>query len=249
MIYVFFDLDETLIETIKTNDNIFRNVRRTIGIQMSEVNFKKELRTILRKNMLRHMDFVVNESVGIDPIDFYFEDGDTYGYGDLQGFKDSVYRDFADHLGVDFDRAAFEEAFHKGGDMYTETKPGILEAVSYIRHYAKTGIITNGTKAAQRKKIKACGAEKYFDNIFVSGEYEVGKPDPRFYKKIIEETGCDVENSFMVGDNIQSDYFGSLAVGLNPIFFSDQKVNYDVVRATTAEEILDIVKPVLFSKE
>ena len=232
MIYVFFDLDETLIETIKTNDDIYRNARRAIGMQMSEANFKNELRTILRKNMLRHMDFVVNESVGIDPIDFYFEDGDTYGYGDLQGFKDSVYRDFTDHLG-----------------MYVETKPGILEAVSYIRHYAKTGIITNGTKAAQWKKIKACGAEKYFDNIFVSGEYEVGKPDPRFYKKIIEETGCEVEKSFMVGDNIQSDYFGSLAVGLNPIFFSKQKVNYDVLRATTAEEILEIVKPVLFSRD
>lgn len=249
MIYVFFDLDETLIETKKTNEKIFKNVRRAIDVKMSEVNFRNELRTILRKNMLRYMDFVVNESVGIDPIDYYFEDGDSYEFGNLQAFKDGVYLDFKDVLGEDFDREAFEAAFHQGGDMYVDTKPGILEAVSYIRNYAKTGIITNGTITAQSKKIKACGAEDYFDDVFISGNYNIGKPDPRFYKAIIEKTACDPSRSFMVGDNIQSDYFGSLSAGFKPIFFSEQKLVYKVTRATNAQQILDIVTPDIFSKE
>lgn len=246
MIYVFFDLDETLIETAATNKEIFKNIRRAIGVNMADLKFKNNLRTIFRKNMLKHMDFEYNESVGIDPIDYYFED-DNYAHGDLQAFKDANYEDIKKFLGDDFGREAFEKAAHDGAELYTETKPGILEAVSYISHYAKVGVITNGTHTAQWKKLKSAGLIEKFDEIFVSGDFGRGKPDPKFYKHIIEKTGCNPKTSFMIGDNIQSDYFGSMAVGLNAIYFSKQKVIYNVTRATTAEEILNLVRPVIFS--
>lgn len=246
MNYVFFDLDETLIETLQTNKEIFKSIRRAIGIKMSDVKFLGVFRTILRKNMLRYMQFDLNESVGIDPIDFYFEDA-GYEHGDLQGFKDANFKELQEALGVEIDREALESAAHDGANLYTETKPGIVEAVSYIRNYAHVGIITNGTHTAQWKKVEAAGLKDKFDDIFVSGDFGLGKPDPKFYNHIIKATNCDVSHSFMVGDNIQSDYFGSLAVGLNPIFFSKHKVVYDITRATNAEEILKIVTPVIFS--
>lgn len=246
MMYVFFDLDETIIETVSTNAEIFKKIRRSIGINMGDAKFQNNLRTIFRKNMLRYMDFEYNESVGIDPIDYYFEDGD-YDHGDLQAFKDANYKDICEFLKSDFDREVFEKTAHDGAELYTSTKPGILEIISYISHYAKVGVITNGTHTAQWKKLKAADLIDRFDSIFVSGDFGLGKPDPKFYKYIIEETGCDASRSFMIGDNIQSDYFGSLAAGLNPIYFSKKKVPYCVTRATNAEEILKIVRPMIIS--
>jgi len=57
-----------------------------------------------------------------------------------------------------------------------------------------------------------------FEKIFLSGEYGMAKPDPRFYRKAIEQTGLPVDQLLFVDDNPRN-VFAAEALGLRSTVF------------------------------
>lgn len=243
---IFFDLDDTMIATKDTNRAIFEKVRKALGIHMATDQFQAKFRSILRTHMLRLDFYKENESIGIDPIDYYFFRED-YPYGDLNQFKEDVFSDFCKEFKGEFSAERLDEVMFSCGMEYDQTISGMRELVSYVRKHCKTGLITNGISQVQRKKIAATRLEVFFDWMFISGDYGYGKPDPKFYGEVLRSTGARPEDCVMIGDNLQADYFGAKAAGMDAIFFSERDVPYEVRRATNAEEVLERLRPLLFS--
>ena len=77
-------------------------------------------------------------------------------------------------------------------------------------------LATNGGSRTQRAKIQQAQLEHFFkpENIFVSGEMEFEKPDPRYFKKIISDLQLDVTKAIVIGDNLHNDIEAANACGL-----------------------------------
>lgn len=73
----------------------------------------------------------------------------------------------------------------------------------------KTGIITDGYAIAQRQKLSAIDADKYFDEIIVTDEIgrEFWKPHPRAFELMKEKLNVDFDDMIYVGDNPEKDFY------------------------------------------
>ncbi len=77
----------------------------------------------------------------------------------------------------------------------------------------KTGIITDGYAIAQRQKLKAIQAEKFFDEIIMTDELgrDYWKPHPKAFEVIKEKFDVNFDEMIYVGDNPEKDfYIGSI---------------------------------------
>jgi putative hydrolase of the HAD superfamily len=77
----------------------------------------------------------------------------------------------------------------------------------------KLGIITDGYANAQRQKLKAVKAEKYFDEIIVTDELgrEFWKPHPIAFELMKEKLNVEFSEMLYIGDNPEKDfYIGSI---------------------------------------
>jgi putative hydrolase of the HAD superfamily len=84
----------------------------------------------------------------------------------------------------------------------------------------KLGIITNGTSASQRGKLKRFDIEKYFDYFFIEGEIGYGKPDIKMYEYMLEETKIPADKIIMIGDNLVWDIEPPQKLGIKTIWIN-----------------------------
>ena len=73
----------------------------------------------------------------------------------------------------------------------------------------KIGIITDGYAIAQRQKLIAVEADKYFDEIIVTDELgrEYWKPHPKAFEIIKERFEVSFDEMVYVGDNPEKDFY------------------------------------------
>ena len=128
---IFFDLDDTILNTAKTNLLIFERAQMDLHIDMDADEFRGRIRTALRSRMIRHMDFAYNETIGIDPLDYLLME-EPYEEERLELFKNGVYDDVKDILG-ETTKEEFFSAFLKRRFDYTEAIDGMLELIKDLK--------------------------------------------------------------------------------------------------------------------
>lgn len=87
----------------------------------------------------------------------------------------------------------------------------ILEKLS--RHY-QLGLLTNGAPDLQREKIAASRCEKFFSAITISGEYGVGKPNPKIFDHLLSQLNVKAEEAMMIGNSLEKDVAGARSAGV-----------------------------------
>jgi len=75
-------------------------------------------------------------------------------------------------------------------------------------------MLTNGIPGTQREKLGVSGLDKYFPLPVISGDYGIGKPDPRLLRVVLERLKVRPAESVMVGNSPRTDIAGALAVGI-----------------------------------
>ncbi|MGL5933444.1 MAG: HAD family hydrolase [Cetobacterium sp.] len=81
------------------------------------------------------------------------------------------------------------------------------------------GLITDGYKESQRKKIEVLDIQKYFEQIIVTDELgrEFWKPSKVPYSLMKENFRCDYKDMVYIGDNIQKDFVTANCLGIETI--------------------------------
>lgn len=82
----------------------------------------------------------------------------------------------------------------------------------------KLGLITNGKSEIQRSKINLLGIENLFDEIIISGELGVGKPDLKPFEVMSQRLDIKPQNMIYVGDFPVNDIEASRKAGYIPVW-------------------------------
>ncbi len=80
------------------------------------------------------------------------------------------------------------------------------------------GLVTNGQHALQYKKLALTGLRSQFDEIVVSGDVGVEKPDPEIFLIACEKLGVSPAAAVYVGDNRKNDIDGALGAGMRAVW-------------------------------
>ena len=126
---------------------------------------------------------------------------------------------------------------------YTTPYPKAIEVLKTLKKKYKLGMITNGVGQTQRMKIAKFGCEPYMDLILVSGEEGIHKPDSRIFQKALDLLHVRAQETAFIGDSLQFDMEGSIAVGMTPIWIHPnptKTTDLPVTRIHRIEDLLEI---------
>ncbi|MBN2309440.1 MAG: HAD family hydrolase [Candidatus Hydrogenedentes bacterium] len=100
-------------------------------------------------------------------------------------------------------------------------------------HRIPLGIITNGFTQPQRAKLARHGLEPLVDFIVVSGEVGVHKPNPGIFEHALALAHAAPERAIYVGDQPEVDIAGAQRAGLQAVLISGPDPVQDLPRAGT----------------
>ena len=80
-------------------------------------------------------------------------------------------------------------------------------------------IITNGFEEVQWVKLRNSKLLPYFKEVITS-EAVVKKPDPRIFQFALEKAGATIIESVMIGDDLNTDISGAIAVNMKVYFLT-----------------------------
>ncbi|MFD1737454.1 HAD family hydrolase [Bacillus salitolerans] len=94
-----------------------------------------------------------------------------------------------------------------------------LEVIKeFKRRNIKLGIITNGSIQTQHSKIDCLGIRKYFDDIIVSDEVKIHKPNTNIFKISLERLEVLPQEACYIGDHPINDIKGATEAGMKAIW-------------------------------
>lgn len=97
--------------------------------------------------------------------------------------------------------------------------PYTYEILSYLqsRQYS-LHLITNGFEKTQWRKLRSSGLDKYFTEVITSEASNSIKPRKEIFDFALEKAGANLQESIMIGDNLEADIEGAVNAGMDSIF-------------------------------
>ena len=93
--------------------------------------------------------------------------------------------------------------------------PGVHDALRRLRaRGVALGLVTNGDKRHQRRKIEQHDLARYFDVMVIEGEFGAGKPEEAVYRHALAALTARPEHAWMIGDNLEWDVAAPQRLGL-----------------------------------
>ncbi|WP_077702226.1 HAD family hydrolase [Virgibacillus dokdonensis] len=135
------------------------------------------------------------------------------------------------------DALAFQAMYTKNQDRI-QLRPHIEEIIQYLQNKEiQTIIITNGPSTNQRKKVRQLGLEAYLsaNEIIVSEEEGVAKPDVAIFKVAEKRFGFAKNEVWYVGDSFPMDIIGASQAGWKAIWLNPSRQE-PVINSNPAEK-------------
>jgi putative hydrolase of the HAD superfamily len=222
--WIIFDADGTLFDYNAAEFHSLKNTFSEFG-----VSFKKEHLTFYRQ---------FNKVIWDE-----FE----RGLITVPNLKIKRFELLLDELGLQLDAQTFSSAylFHlsRRHDLLNGAKKILDDLVGNF----KLVLMTNGIKEVQRSRLSLSPIRKYFNDIIISDEVGVAKPDKRIFQIAFERMSSPKKNTIlMIGDNLSSDIKGGNNFGIPTCWYNPGHLPGDPQIMATYEirnlnEILTIV--------
>lgn len=126
--------------------------------------------------------------------------------------------------------------------------PGAEEVLEGLSKKYRLFITSNGTAKVQNKRLDSAGIRKYFEEIFISQDIGINKPDKGFFDYCFSRIpGFDPKKAMIVGDSPSSDITGGQNAGIatcwiNPkhrTYTRPNKPDYEIESLAQLEELLE----------
>ncbi|GHI00813.1 YjjG family noncanonical pyrimidine nucleotidase [Neobacillus kokaensis] len=219
---IIFDIDETLFDFGKAEENALRKVFQEFGIP-SGAKLYRESYEKCNKPLWRELE---------------------QGFITLEELKVERFRRLFFHEGLDIDASEFSRVFLEYLGQGTYLIPGAVELISSLEDY-QLAVITNGFGDVQKARIAGSPLAQAFEQIIVSEEAGIQKPEKGIFEYAFSKLGISNKDKvLMVGDSLTSDIQGGVNVGIDTCWFNPhQKENTNGVNPTyEIRDLLELVK-------
>lgn len=112
------------------------------------------------------------------------------------------------------------------GPRKTLLFPYAHEALAYLQQKYQLHIITNGFEELQQQKLDNCDLRKYFTTLTTSEEAGVKKPESYIFELALKKAGARINESLMIGDDLEVDVAGAKGIGIDTLFFNPDKIDH-----------------------
>ena len=112
------------------------------------------------------------------------------------------------------------ETYRDGYRRIRQPMSGAAALLAAVKRRARVGIVSNNLLEEQQDKLRHCALDAFIDELVVSEEAGVSKPDPRIFEIALERLGCSAGEVVMVGDSWSADIAGAKAAGIRAIWFN-----------------------------
>lgn len=198
---IFFDLDHTLWDFEKNSALTFQKIFTEVEI---DVNLTQFLEVYAPLNLafwkLYREDKIKKPELRFQRLKTTF---DAIGYDIKDEVIDILSTEYITNLAA-----------------YNNLLPYTVEILNYLKPKYKLHIITNGFEEVQTRKLVNSNILGYFDQIINSEMAGVKKPNPEIFELALKKANTVPDKSLMVGDNIEADILGAIAVGFNALHFN-----------------------------
>ena len=220
---VVFDLDHTLFDRYGTLravlPEMYKRMRDSIPENLSQEDFIEGLIAGEKQHIYHGWDYTADRLVEMGIFN--------------EGTK-----------GADVWRCLFTYCWPLAAVKYPFTEPTLIRLKEMG---LKLGIITNGEHDLQWNKLRLLNFDYLFDEIVISGDVGVQKPETKPFEVMSKKLGIEPQNLLYVGDNPLNDVEGSRKAGYIPVwvktignwcFDNIERSEYEV---DTVAEIPDLV--------
>ncbi|MDN5304749.1 MAG: putative hydrolase of the superfamily [Fusobacteriaceae bacterium] len=99
--------------------------------------------------------------------------------------------------------------------LYENVKP-LLEILK--KQNKKIFLLSNAQREFTLPELEYLDIKKYFDGIYISSDYEVGKPSVKFFEELIKKENIKIEESLMIGNDYRTDIEGAERIGMDSVY-------------------------------
>lgn len=200
---IIFDADETLFDFKKSERDAFKNTMLEFDIKYDENHHLKIYQGI---NIAIWKEF-------------------EQGVITHEKLKVERFKRLSDSLNAGFDEIQFASSYMKHLSNASFLYSDSIDLVESLHKDYRLTIITNGLKDVQDNRIRKSIIAKYFEDIVVSEEVEVSKPDPKIFERALNNIKhTDKSKVLMVGDSLTSDIQGGINFGIDTCWFNPNKI-------------------------
>lgn len=199
---LLFDADDTLFDFKKTEEYALEKL-----VNSFETSYSKEYCIEKYKE--------INKQIWIE-----FEQGLITS--DL--LKVERFERFAKEINLDLDANKLSQMYidylGEGSFLYEES----VDLISYLYKKYRLCIITNGLADVQNRRIKNSIIGKYFEDIVISDEIKIAKPNPEIFNHALKNINHENKDTvLMIGDSLSSDIKGGNNAGIHTCWFNAGK--------------------------
>lgn len=146
---------------------------------------------------------------------------------------------------TDEDLNEISDYYYNNMYRYCKLKPEALDVVKALKGKYKLGLLTNGGSKIQHDKVNCFNLEELFDEVIVSGDVDVHKPDKKIYDMMAERLNVKNEECIYIGDTYSTDILGAIRANMIPIWFIsdyEKPTSYNGLKISKLDELLVILK-------
>ena len=207
---IFFDLDDTLFQYKAANAKVKAELKAVEYFCRKHSKFK----------LADTFDVFTKIKTGIKKRFPDLPVRDDRGYWIVEFLR-------AEHQ---FDGKLAREILDEFWKHSLENVDGFYDAEVLLKYLKKKGyklgVITNGIRKWQLKRLRATGFYKYFDHLTSTSEVGFAKPDHAVYKLALKKAGVRASQAVMIGDNPHKDILPANQLGMKTVWLRRGKRYY-----------------------
>ncbi len=134
--------------------------------------------------------------------------------------------------------------FRTGSTEYIRLYKGAEDLLRELKKKGKQIILlSNAQRVFTEHEIKALGIDIYFDDIFISSDYGVKKPDLNFFALPYKKHGLSKNNTIMIGNDPNTDILGAQKFGFDTCYLHSNisPKKEDPVNSTYSQDPMDLI--------
>lgn len=225
--FLFLDLDDTILDFRKAERLAIRKTLSAFGLNPEE----GVLRRYSQINKA-HWERLERKELTREEV--------------LVGRFRELFREF----GMNVDARQCARAYEANLSVGHYFLPGAPEALESLSKKYKLYLASNGTARVQAGRLASANISHYFQEIFISQELGVNKPDIGYFHRCFERIpGFDPKRAMMVGDSLSSDILGGKQAGMYTCWVNPEKKpcsedlcpDYEIQGLFQLEELLQSV--------